>query len=349
MFFLKLAIVWVFAALFFIFLRRFGVELIVGDDPMYALRWGQLLILAAIVGVLSALMYGTIEITFDRPFFQKRSYARIIFAKIFITFFAVKVLMSVTFLLISKMNTTIVQNTDLKEVLSSKTYWVFFMYFVVVASLITLIRMVNQKFGPGVLWNIFTGKYRNPREEQRVFMFLDLKASTSIAEKLGHLKYSEFIQDCFADLSPVVSKHKVEIYQYVGDEAVLSWPVNGSFEANNCIQSYFEYMDVLESKSEYYANKYGEQPIFKAGIHLGKVIVAEVGLIKREIAYHGDVLNTTARIQSRCNHFQERLLVSDELLQNVSEKRFFQSEFKGEEVLKGKKIPVAIHGIRRIE
>ncbi len=44
---------------------------------------------------------------------------------------------------------------------------------------------VSQKFGRGNFWNLLIGKYQNTREETRTFMFLDLNASTSIAEKLG--------------------------------------------------------------------------------------------------------------------------------------------------------------------
>lgn len=104
--------------------------------------------------------------------------------------------------------------------------------------------MVSQKFGPGVLWNMFIGKYRNPKEEERVFMFLDLKPSTSIAEKLGHINFCRFIQDCFADLTLVITKHSVEIYQYVGDEAVLSWPLENGFENNTGSNHLWNYQKI---------------------------------------------------------------------------------------------------------
>ena len=145
----------------------------------------------------------------------------------------------------------------------------------------------------------------------------------------------------------MVTSHKVEIYQYVGDEAVLSWPLESGFENNHCIHCYFDFMEILAAKSDYYEKAFGLQPFFKAGIHLGKVIVAEVGLIKREIAYHGDVLNTTARIQSRCNELQQQLLISDQLLQYLQPDDQIQSQRLGEELLKGKKTAVTIYGVTR--
>ena len=36
----------------------------------------------------------------------------------------------------------------------------------------------------------------------------------------------------------------------------------------------------------------------------------EIGEIKRDIAFHGDTINTAARIQSLCNTYNKSLLVS---------------------------------------
>jgi adenylate cyclase len=76
------------------------------------------------------------------------------------------------------------------------------------------IIQVNKKYGPGILLPLLLGKYRTPIEEERIFMFMDLRASTTLAEKLGHLKYSAFIRDSFMDINHVVSSFNAEIYQY---------------------------------------------------------------------------------------------------------------------------------------
>lgn len=49
-----------------------------------------------------------------------------------------------------------------------------------------IIVEIDQKYSPGVFWEILTGKYLKPRNEKRIIMFLDLKDSTPIAEQLGH-------------------------------------------------------------------------------------------------------------------------------------------------------------------
>lgn len=347
-FYLQIILTWIVAVLLFLFLRNYGIDpnAVVGN-PMIGLSPDERLRVILLIGTLAGITYGSIELLFDRPYFQQHSYGRIILGKLFFSFFAVKIIMAITITFINILEGTWMESMEVIQILRSKMYWVLFVYFLLVAGLISFVRMVSQKFGPGILWNMFIGRYRNPREELRVFMFLDLKSSTTIAEKLGHIKFSRLIQDCFADLTPVVTKHKVEIYQYVGDEAVLSWPLESGFDNNNCIHCYFDYMEVLAAKSDHYEKAYGLQPFFKAGVHLGEVIVAEVGLIKREIAYHGDVLNTTARIQSRCNELQQALLVSDKVLEYLKPDPQIQSQHMGEELLKGKKTTVTIYGVTR--
>ncbi len=348
-FYVQIILIWIVAIMFFLFLRGYGAEPGTVKNLIHGLSPGQPLIVIFLVSGVAGVMYAGVELLFDRPYFQRRSYGRIIIGKLLFFFFTVKIMMTIAILITNVFLGSRMEGMEIIQILRSKAYWVIFIYFLFVASLISFVRMVSQKFGPGILWNMFIGRYRNPREELRVFMFLDLKSSTTIAEKLGHIKFSRLIQQCFADLTSVVTKHKVEIYQYVGDEAVLSWPLEKGIEDNHCIHCYFDYMEVLASKSDHYENEFGLQPFFKAGVHLGKVIVAEVGLIKREIAYHGDVLNTTARIQSQCNKFQQQLLVSEQLWKRMKPDQQLQSQHLGEELLKGKKTAVTIYGVTSVK
>jgi adenylate cyclase len=61
------------------------------------------------------------------------------------------------------------------------------------------------------------------RRVKRIFLFIDLKSSTSIAESLGNLRYSEFLIDYYDDMTDAILMSKAEIYQYIGDEIVLTW------------------------------------------------------------------------------------------------------------------------------
>ena len=161
-------------------------------------------------------------------------------------------------------------------------------YWIIACLLGLFTFQVRDKFGQGVLISFLLGKYHRPKEEDRIFMFMDLKSSTTFAEKLGHIKY------------------EAKIYQYVGDKVVLPWSIKEGIKQGRCINTFFAHDTLLRSKRNYCKKKYGINPEFKVGLHLGKVTVAEVDEIKKELAYHGDVLNTGARIQGKCNDFQKR-------------------------------------------
>ncbi|MDT0606873.1 adenylate/guanylate cyclase domain-containing protein [Croceitalea rosinachiae] len=221
-------------------------------------------------------------------------------------------------------------------------------YFYILATdfFMTILRQVNLMLGEGNLSKIIRGQFYTPREEDRIFMFLDLQASTTIAERLGHVRYSMLIQDCFNDLGVAVEQNNAEIYQYVGDEAVLTWPLKEGLNNKNCVNAYYNFSELLEKKKEYYDNMYDCQPFFKAGIHSGVVTVTEVGKYKKEIAYHGDTINTAARIQGKCNALKSEVLLSENLKNEFAENRFTFSE-KGQVPLKGKKEPIQIFSIHK--
>jgi adenylate cyclase len=54
-----------------------------------------------------------------------------------------------------------------------------------------------------------------------------------------------------------------------------------------------------------------------------------VGDIKRDIAYHGDTLNTAARIQSVCNQYNKRFLTSTTCLGKTRLKKGYDVELIG--------------------
>ena len=209
---------------------------------------------------------------------------------------------------------------------------------------ISLTRHINLMLGSGNLLKIIKGQFYTPKVDERIFMLLDLRGSTTIAESLGHILYSELIQDCFYDLA-IVHDYKASIYQYVGDEAVLVWPKDQGKVAMNCIKAFFAFKNRIAERSEYYKRTYNIIPEFKAGLNSGEITTAEVGDLKREIAYHGDTINTAARLEGECNRLGADLLVSENLLGQLQLEPWVKPELKGQIELRGKQVKVNIYAI----
>ena len=105
-------------------------------------------------------------------------------------------------------------------------------------------------------------------------------------------------------------------------------------------------VEIIERKKGKYESKYGVVPEFKAGIHAGQVIVTSVGKQKKEIVYHGDVLNTAARIEKKCNELRQKLLISADLLNYLRLENDFIAEEKGEIELRGKANKLRLYGVK---
>lgn len=209
--------------------------------------------------------------------------------------------------------------------------------------LIIFLIQVIQLIGKANFIRLIMGVFHQPREVERTFMFLDLTGSTTIAEKLDNMAYSNFIKDFFFDISDAIILYKGEVYQYVGDEVIVIWPVAG--RSSDCIRCFFKMREIIDNKREVYQGKYDLLPRFKAAIHTGRVVVTEIGKLKKDIVYHGDVLNTTSRIEGKCNELNQELLISEDTLKLMGQAHHFKTEKMGTILLRGKARNVNIFAV----
>ncbi|HPH84698.1 MAG TPA: adenylate/guanylate cyclase domain-containing protein [Ferruginibacter sp.] len=318
---------------------------------------GQTTILPnAIMAVTIAILYGAslglIDVFFEKQFFRKKPLGKLLLIKALISFIVFGVLFALIRYVIYDLaiNAVIYDNHyPLSDGTWRYMFYLLLLYTFFMNLVISYINQVNKKFGPGVLLPLLLGKYRNPKEEERIFMFMDLTSSTMIAEKLGHFKYSSFIRDCFADINLVIPRYNGQIYQYVGDEIVLSWPVEKKITTLSGVDFFYACENRFQQREQYYLENYGMLPRFKAGLHMGKITVIEIGEIKKDLAYHGDTLNTAARIQGICNQYQKNLLVSKLVLDHHEAEHKYITESLGSVLLKGKERVVelvSIEGVR---
>lgn len=330
---------WFISLVLWRILRKFGIKAYL---DLFEVEFStyNILLLVLIISVIAGVIFGSIQFLYEEYFNRKISFRGLLITAISIHVI-VMFLVYLFFYIVLRLSGL---DSDLLflDFITSPLLLVNFLYTALVNILIIITIHISKLLGKGNLTKLVTGKFYKPKEELRVFMFLDLKSSTTIAENLGHIKYSSFIQDCFFDLA-VVEKYKAEVYQYVGDEVVLTWKIKENDNLNNCLNAYFSYLSYLESKSAYYISKYNTVPFFRAGMHVGLVTAVEVGKIKREIAYHGDTINIASRIQEKCKAFNADFLVSHAVLELVKEASEFEFNIVGKETLRGKKIPTIMY------
>jgi adenylate cyclase len=217
-------------------------------------------------------------------------------------------------------------------------------YWIILFIVTQLYIEINEKYSPGVFIDILMGKYFKPKVENRIVMFLDLKDSTPIAEKLGHQQNFLFIREFIYHVSMALIENNGRIYQYVGDEIVVSW-LSSKKNVKLALASVIEARKNIQKNSERFRRKFNVIPEFRVGIHIGDVTVGEIGVIKKDLAMSGDTMNTTARIRSGCNELNQKFIVSKEFIE-YSDLKEFQYESLGVVDLKGKASGVELFSLK---
>ena len=360
---LNLTIAWVIAGIFFTVIEYLlvypaaKIENIQHLTPVVHISsydFGRSISETILAAIIAGLSIGTFEIFYFQDRFRKKSFGYTVFIKSLIYSFAMVFLIIVGLFFDQSFSADkSIFHPDVANAvatfLSGTGVWAFVVYWTAIVILTQIFMQVRDSFGYGVLPNFILGRYNKPKEECRIFMFLDLKSSTTIAEKLGHIQYHNLLNDFFDDLNDSIIFSKGEIYQYIGDEITVSWTMENGIENENCLRCFFSIQDKIEINSSRYMERFNLVPDFKAGLHCGNVTIGEVGVIKKEIVFTGDVLNTAARIQELCNTYGVRLLVSKKLLDLLqTENGYFKKEI-GEVFLKGKKSKNILYTIEKIE
>jgi adenylate cyclase len=176
---------------------------------------------------------------------------------------------------------------------------------------------INQLLGQGVLFSFIAGRYHRPQIEERIVLFLDMASSTRHAEHLGELRFLDFLNRFIADVTTPIVRAGGEIHKYVGDEVIATWPPGNATANIRCVTACFDALRTLEEAAATYSAEFGVVPQFRAGLHIGPVVVGELGLFRLEIALLGDTMNTAARIQTACRETKHSVLVSRDLMERM--------------------------------
>lgn len=299
---------------------------------------------------LLGIFVGSVEVFLLNKMFAKKSFARKLVAKtiLYLVFLFLAVL--ITYPTAASM--------EMKVSFLSQEVWVkFLQYMQSPTFLSTALQLglslflslfyfeIGDHMGQGILFNLFTGRYHKPKEEVRIFMFLDMKDSTSIAEKLGHVNYYNLLNEYYGCFTNPIVKNQGEIYQYIGDEIVISWSIASQDSQHNAIKCFFDMQEALKSRQPYFREKYGVSLDFRAGLHVGQVTVGEIGALKKEIIFTGDVLNTTSRIQEQCKKTGKSLLISSFLIDQLRFPLSYKLENLGGFQLRGKEEVIGLYGV----
>ena len=234
------------------------------------------------------------------------------------------------------------------ELLAGSDFWWTILFSFAVGFSIVFGLTLNRLIGPGVFRNFLLGRYHTPREEERALLFIDLAGSTAIAERIGATRFLELMNEFIHDVGAALEGSGGVIYQYVGDEAIITWRLAETPDISGAVEVVFRLDARVVARSKDYRGRFGVVPSFRAALHAGPVVVGEMGDSKLEIVLLGDTVNTTARIEQSCRELDRSFLASAEALALVTLPPGAESEEMPPVALKGKSRQVRLFAIGRL-
>jgi adenylate cyclase len=187
----------------------------------------------------------------------------------------------------------------------------------VVSSLLVLAFELDRLLGPGTIWRLLTGRYHTPRIEERAFLLLDVAGSTTIAERIGPERFLALLDFLIGGLTPAFAAHRAEIYRYVGDAIIVTWPIDEAVEQARCVRCLGDVgRRMAELRSEC-RRRFDCEVDGRAALHAGPVAIGEIGEIKREITMLGETLNTASKLEKIAGELDRRAIISGDLLDRM--------------------------------
>jgi adenylate cyclase len=230
--------------------------------------------------------------------------------------------------------------------LSSSLALLSFAFSFAVAFAFLFVFQVGQMVGPRNLGHIVLGRYHQPHLEERFFLFVDIAGSTALAERIGPVAVHRFLASVFRLASDPIGEHCGEIYQYVGDEMVVTWTVAVGRKGARPIACFFAIVAALEQAAPEFEREFGVAPALRAALHAGPVISGEIGDTKRDIVFHGDVMNTAARLEQATRDLRRSFLVSADAVTCLAGTDGYALEALGAKALRGRAAPVEVYAVR---
>ena len=208
-----------------------------------------------------------------------------------------------------------------------------------------LVLQLGRLIGEQTLLDIVLGRYHRPRAEERFFLFVDIVGSTPLAERIGPAAVHRFLGEVFRLASDPIDDHHGEVHQYVGDEIVVTWKAAEGRDGARPLACLFAIERALENAASSIEREFGVVPRLRAALHAGLVITGEVGVTRRAIVHHGDVMNTTSRIEQATRDLGRQFLVSADALERLADLDGFVLEDLGPQRLRGRTEPIQVYGV----
>ncbi len=185
--------------------------------------------------------------------------------------------------------------------------------------------------------------------KQLTIMFMDVRDFTSISEKLPASELVDFMNELLSPLSDAIQSELGTIDKYIGDSIMAFWnaPLDIEQHPLRACRAVLKMRDAMHDLNARDAFGFRERGLSAVkigiGLHTGEACVGNMGSQRRfNYSAMGDVVNTSARIESSCKAVGMDIVVSEEIVRAVPAFAFLEA---GAMPLKGKARPMKLFGM----
>lgn len=218
-------------------------------------------------------------------------------------------------------------------------------YAFLVVGFVLFVLQMRTLIGGRTLLNVVLGRYRRPVREQRIFVLIDLSGSTPLAKKIGDEQFHQFLSAFFFEVDAAITQFGGEIYSYVGDSVIASWPLREPAQNARAAEAIFSARRRVSQREPWFKATFGEAPRFRAVLHGGSIVAGECGDSRRQITYLGDVLNTTARLEALSKELDVDSMISRHLLDQLALPDGIIAKDLGRHKLRGVAEPMKVNAL----
>ena len=150
-------------------------------------------------------------------------------------------------------------------------------------------------------------------------MFSDIRAFTSISEKMNPKENFGFVNSYLNEMGPIVRNHNGYIDKFMGDGIMALFPKN----PNDAVQSAIKMQEQLVIFNQSSLIFRGNPIRVGIGINTGKMMLGTIGEADRmEGSVISDAVNLAARLEELTKLYKSKILISDDTLKRLKTDMF---------------------------
>ncbi len=176
-------------------------------------------------------------------------------------------------------------------------------------------------------------------------LFSDIRSYTTLVEKMTLEDNFEFVNSYASKMTEVISGNNGVVKQFLGDGIMAFF--GNSKDALNACQAM---QKALNAYNQDRLSKNREPIRVGMGVHTGPLIIGIIGTQDRmDQAMISDTVNTAARLEGLTKFFHSRLVISQQVLDNLDNKHDFHYRYLGKVKVKGKEEILQVYDVFGID